>query len=234
MDKVTVITVCVNYADYLKQTIARTLDIFNHCLIVTDKADDETARLADQYSVGLLRTDAFYDNGADFNKGLAIEMALSSTGYSGWYLILDADILLPETFVLNPGINEVSLKFLYRFEFLSSRSSWNLDKTDDLYGMKRAGINDKEFAGYFQLFHSSSRFLTTKPWYGIRWRHAGGCDSEFQAKFPPANKHWLPGHVKHLGPAGTNWCGRTPEAQAKLKDYRRLRKENQSYKAEWL
>jgi hypothetical protein len=222
MDKLTVITVCVNYTDYLKQTIARTLEISDHYLIVTDKADDETAKLADEHNVGLLRTNAFYDNGADFNKGLAIELAFAATHYSGWYLVLDADILLPKT----PATQELIFGNLGAYS------------VHDLYGMRRTQngrrINDKELAGYFQLFHSDSKFLTTKPWYGTNWRHAGGCDSMFQAKYPPEHKQWLPGFVEHLGEPGVNWCGRTPEAQAKLKNYRILRRQNQSYKAEQL
>jgi hypothetical protein len=71
----------------------------------------------------------------------------------------------------------------------------------------------REFAGYSQIFHANDPHLGSTPWHEIDWRHAGGADSFFQAKWPDECKVRPPFEVLHLGPAGKNWCGRaTPYA----------------------
>jgi hypothetical protein len=65
-----------------------------------------------------------------------------------------------------------------------------------------------EWAGYSQIFHASDPVLGSPPWHETNWRHCGGADSFFQAKWSSANKVRPPFEVLHLGPAGVNWCGR--------------------------
>lgn len=70
-----------------------------------------------------------------------------------------------------------------------------------------------EFAGYTQIFHASDPVLGPPPWHQTDWKHAGGADSFFQAKWSQERKIRPPFEVLHLGSAGKNWCGRaTPFA----------------------
>jgi hypothetical protein len=49
-------------------------------------------------------------------------------------------------------------------------------------------------------------------WYGIFWKHAGGCDTEFQMKWEPENKLRVPTFsVIHLGNPAVNWHGRSSD-----------------------
>jgi hypothetical protein len=66
-----------------------------------------------------------------------------------------------------------------------------------------------EWAGYTQIFHADSEFCHETPWHEVNWKHAGGPDSFFQARWPAYLKHRPPFECLHIGPAGVNWCGRT-------------------------
>jgi hypothetical protein len=66
----------------------------------------------------------------------------------------------------------------------------------------------REWAGYTQIFHASDPVLGPPPWHEVDWKHAGGADSMFQLKWPEERKVRPPFEVLHLGPAGQNWCGR--------------------------
>ena len=77
--------------------------------------------------------------------------------------------------------------------------------------------NTAEWAGYSQIFHASDPALGLPPWHEVDWRHAGGADSFFQAKWKPGQKVRPPFEVLHLGPAGQNWFGRaTPRSDGTL------------------
>ncbi len=210
------LTVCVEYDDLLRLTLPRLLRHFDWLLVVTSPADDRTQYLVAQTvaeamagdearKVQLHVTDAFTRGGATFNKGLAIEEGLDVLGRDGWLAIVDADIVLPSTPIPNP--QSLIPGFLYgpaRRRMCVDPAAW--DRGDDWSA--HPFIQDHELAGFFQLFHASDPALWERPWYGIDWRHAGGCDSVFQAKWPAERRVRLPFEVLHLGPDGTNWHGR--------------------------
>lgn len=88
------ITVCVNYGDFLVQTLPRNRCLFNHYVIVTDTKDNFTKKVCDTYNVKCIQTDVFYEDGHAFNKGRGINAGLDSLKKTGWILHLDADICL--------------------------------------------------------------------------------------------------------------------------------------------
>lgn len=92
-----------------------------------------------------------------------------------------------------------------------------------------------EFAGYSQIFHALDPVLRTCAncgqlkedhedkdlsivtcrarelrfsWHQTNWKHAGGADSFFQARWNNTKKIRPLFQVLHLGEAGKNWCGR--------------------------
>lgn len=91
-----------------------------------------------------------------------------------------------------------------------------------------------EWGGYSQIFHASDPVLHKcamcggapsmhvmadhpHAWYQTNWRHAGGGDSFFQARWANKNKIRPPWECLHLGPHGLNWHGRTvPMADGSL------------------
>lgn len=66
----------------------------------------------------------------------------------------------------------------------------------------------REWAGYTQVFHADDPNLGKSPWYETTWKHAGGADSFFQMRWRTQQKLRPPFEVLHLGTSGENWCGR--------------------------
>jgi hypothetical protein len=165
-------------------------------------------------------TDAFYRDGATFNKFRAMEEALDVYGRHGLLCIMDADILWPQEVL---GL-EYHLGFLYvpKRYMLDDVTKW----TPTLDWTKLPLNVDVEFAGYSQIFHAEDPRLGKPPWHQIDWKHAGGADSFFQYKWPEAKKVRPPFRVLHLGEARKNWCGRsTPYTDGSLNPMSKLRQE---------
>ena len=199
--QVKVLIVCVDYLDYLQVTLPRVLEKFKDVRVITCGRDENTQHYVINTKAALYVTDVFYASKAEFNKGAAIEEVLEWTEYDGWYLILDADILLPQGFCIPNNLHPANL-----------------------YGMKRDHGKCRAQIGYFQLFNSTSPYLEKKPWYETCWKHAGNSDSCFYRRWPVSERRWLPGKLIHLGKPGQDWCGRTPEGRRALSRYWILRK----------
>lgn len=207
------IIVCVEYDDLLAITLPRNARHFDEVLVVTSFADGGTeeeawrARTRIGGRVRLHKTDAFYRNGAAFNKGLAMEEGFDVLGRDGWICILDADTLLPD------GLS-LALEGLKRGHLYSPYRRCLLDPAeyhDDLdWSTLREGPERQsgEFAGYCQMFHGGDPVLQLRPWYGLDWQHAGGCDSEFWWRWPKKRRIRPDFQVLHLGPMMANWAGR--------------------------
>jgi len=226
------LTVSVDYDDLLAITLPRNARHFDKVLVVSTPEDAATAAVvAAVPNARLFTTRAFYHDGAPFAKGLAVEQGLDALGRDGWLCIFDADTLLPEA----PDWTPLARGRLHvpRRRILSHVEKW----TPDLNWAACPVVDDREHAGYCQVFHADDPVLRNRrPWYGVRWRTAAGCDSDFMHLWPPERRAWLPWHVLHIGFHGLNWCGRwTPridgqpprdadahaEAQGRLRDDRK-------------
>lgn len=233
------ILVCVDCSDLLQITLPYNRQHFSEICVVTSLEDYKTVEVAKQVEV--FQTNAFYENGANFNKFLALEQGLNHFGREGWIAILDADILWPKDIpYLDLRIGKLYSPFRRMFRDLSkpipSEEAWG---NYELYP-------DREFAGYTQLFHAHDLVLRSTPWHETNWKHAGGGDSFFQKKWEEQNKIRLPFEVLHLGLPGTNWCGRAtaflngelPEDARKkrklLREYMEIRKKTSSFSHEKL
>lgn len=229
----------VDYNDLLALTLPANRSHFSDVIVVTSTADYPTvSRIAEPLACRVLATDLFYKDGADFNKWAALEFGLDvyrRDGVEDYLCIMDADIVWPKDAsvvlarylrpgflycprrrmmpnledLIDPQAGKVFLDFTGKETFdgrdlpkyrIPDESTWSQ------YALHR---QEREFAGYSQIFHSTDPVLGDPPWHDIRWRHAGGADSAFQAKWPEHRKIRPPFSVLHLGPAGTNWCGRS-------------------------
>lgn len=190
------LTVCVNYTYLLERTLPEWMKHLNSLTVVTSKSDEDTVRLITNLNdprVNIYTTDAFYLDGADFNKGRAMEEALVDMPWISWQVLFDCDII--------PSNN---LSLVVR----------SLHDRTKLYGARRyegparpdAPLipDDKVGYGYFQLFHSSDPKVQTRPLLSTNWRHAGGYDSDFLDKWGTAEA--LPFKLYHIGPS-SNWYG---------------------------
>jgi hypothetical protein len=93
--KVEAVTVCVNYSDFLAHTLPHNKNFFNNYVIVTSPDDIKTQKLCEYYYVKCVVTDAFYRDGATFNKAAGINEGLAALDCDDWVLHLDSDIYLP-------------------------------------------------------------------------------------------------------------------------------------------
>lgn len=201
------ILVCVDYADYLAITLPWNRHHFGKFVVVTTHDDEATHRIAQENEALVFSTDAFYEDGADFNKWKALEQGLDVLGRTGVIAILDADILWPkgiEFWTPTYGKLYTPLRRMCRGvspEF-SAEAVMNNLSLFPLHPQQR------EWAGYTQIFHGGDKVLGEAPWHETNWRHAGGADSFFQAKWADGDKLRPRFEVLHLGESGRNWCGR--------------------------
>lgn len=224
MSGIHAITVAVDYSDCLRITLPYVRHHFSHYTIITTPKDaPNVLPIADANDARVLTTDLFYHAGASFNKFLALEWGLSQIGRKGWITLLDSDVLIPKDILVRPQYemikwHPVTGGTLYQYVghlFSPLRKMYpTIPPTaseippEDEWSKYPIHRNVSEHAGYFQCFHANDPVLGDPPWHQVDWKHAGGADSFFQAKWSPAHKIRPSWHVLHLGECGTNWTGR--------------------------
>jgi hypothetical protein len=191
----------------LKITLPYNMHHFDDVMVITSKADVETRLFAfEGLDCAIHITDAFYEDGAYFNKWRALEEGLDNFGRHGWLCLLDADILIPKKvpeFNIERGTLYTPLRRMYpSLTGVPQEPYW------PQYPVHR---NVAEFAGYCQVFHAEDPVLGPAPWHDINWKHAGGADSFFQQKWHHFNKVRPPFEVLHIGEPTTNWFGRATQ-----------------------
>lgn len=198
----------VDFADLLALTLPLQMRHLAEAVVLTSPRDLATQEVARRCGASVYATDAFYRDGARFNKYRAVEECLDAIGRRGWLCLLDADVVWPaaasfgspEPVTLHtPRRRMAPLSAVAEFGGVPPESEWHR------WELHR---NEAEFAGYSQLFHADDPHLGNPPWHQTDWRHAGGADSFFQLKWPPARKVRPDWDCLHVGDAGVNWCGR--------------------------
>jgi len=200
------ILVCVDYSDLLAVTLPHNRHHFEQVCVITSHGDKKTADVALANGCPVHQTDAFTRNGAVFNKWAALEEGLDWYGRRGWLCVMDADVLWPAaTPPWHPMVGEL-------WTPLRRMAPWpGPVPAERDWGRFALHRNVQEWAGYSQIFHADDPHLGPAPWHQTDWVHAGGADSMFQRRWPQHLKRRPPFEVLHLGPAGTNWCGRASD-----------------------
>ena len=93
--RIEAVTVCVNYADFLAETLPHNLRQFDHYVVVTRADDEGTQRLCRQLGVECRVTDLMHHDGDSFAKARAIDYGLAYLRRDDWVVHLDADVWLP-------------------------------------------------------------------------------------------------------------------------------------------
>lgn len=229
-----VVITCVNYGDFLEQTLPFTLPHADRVVVVTSFDDDVTRGVCQKWSVECIPTDAFTEKGEVFNKGNGINIGMTMLRQTGWILSIDADIVLPLTFrnmlaksALNPdhiyGANRLSITGWDTWHKVKStwhdnpQFGWNcLVNTPGEFPLG-ATLVHKQFGfipiGFFQMWHSS--YMNR---YGLRYPDVKGSaekdDVQWALRWPRKQRVLLPTvRVFHLesevAKMGANWKGRT-------------------------
>ena len=208
LSKINVIIVSVNYNDFLPITLENNIKIFDSITVVTSINDKECQKICQKFNVNCVVTERMYDNGASFNKGKAINEGIKSLLNPNWILLLDADIIVPETFTESFKNNYTNINSLYvcnriMFKEYQSYLDWKSGSGAKGQVSKLNGI------GYFQLFNINSKCLQ-RIIYPETSNNAAGSDISFRNKF--TEKVDLEIESTHLGIPYQNWNGRkTPD-----------------------
>jgi hypothetical protein len=205
---VNAIIVCVDYADILAVTLPYNRHHFDRVTVVTTPEDYRTCNVCSEWQTGVHCTRAFYARGASFNKWAALEEGLDTLGRKGWLCILDADVLLPKDADLTGGRLRPGLLYGPLRRNLDNPPIPFTVPPEERWGEYPLHRVLHEWSGYCQVFHASDPHLGAPPWHQTDWRHAGGADSFFQAKWQPHERVRFPWQVLHIGLGGANWCGR--------------------------
>lgn len=211
---------CVGYSEELTVTLPYNRHHFESVLVVTTPADaEEVRRIAEPCGADVFVTDAFYQDGAAFNKFAALEEGLDWMGRRGWLAILDADVLWPKE---SPGrltgpfgpyvwMRRGNL-YTPRRRMFALEPGWRAPPETDwkLFPLHQlhARLPD-HFSGYTMLFHAADPHLGPPPWHRLDLPTAGAGDTYFQEKWPVECRIRPPWEVLHLGRSGVNWRGRT-------------------------
>lgn len=227
------ITVCVNYSDFLAQTLPHNKNQFDNFIVITDTKDSDTKKICEYHNVRCVQTDIFYEDGNIFNKGAAINYGLSLLEQKEWVLHIDADIYMPpmtrtilERLPLEShkiyGVDRLMCPSYEEWiKFIESpkhiQESWIFVHLDSFPMGTRIGEymnynSGWEPIGYFQLWNPKASGVTSYP---TKHDYCDRTDVLHCKKFERKNRELLPEVVViHLDSEsgdtnmGKNWKGR--------------------------
>jgi len=235
--KIEAVTVCVNYSDFLAETIKCNKGLFDRWLIVTDPSDAATREVCRRHNLPTLLSTDGTRHSDTFNKGRMIERGLKHLSADGWRLHLDADMALPfdlrhrlEAADLQHdtiyGIDRVMVKGFEQWQEVIKSGFLQGGHYD--YHCRTSFINRLEVGsrwchpqfgytpiGFFQLWHSSQ-----DEHHGVRIKpypmaHGTACRTDVQHGFQwdRHKRELIPEIIGvHLesepAPLGANWNGR--------------------------
>lgn len=205
----------VGYSKKLKIGLPLWLQGCDQIYVVTDKNDKETYSITKlSKKIFLYSTEVFYEKGASFNKGKALNEIYELLNIkSKWMCIFDSDIVPPKKW------NETIIPFL-KFGNLHSAPRFQ-------DGEKFIPDNPYEMAGYFWIFHSEDPHIPRCPTF-TSWKHAGNYDTIFRNNWLRSERTILPLKLNHIGNPGKNWWG-IGNTEKMTKMYEERRKRNGDY-----
>lgn len=227
------VVVCVDYGDFLAESLPLNLPHFDRVVVVTTASDHVTRQVCRNWSVECVLTDAFYEKGELFNKGAGINSAIGHLRCTGWILQLDADIVLPVTFRNMLAKSALHRSRIYGCERANVKSwaKWRdvkqkmhvvpqyaggylVSTPDDTPVGAQFVHKSRGYCpiGFFQMWHA--QFMHE---HELRYPEVEGSaemgDVQFAVSWKRADRILLPTiRVFHLEsesvPMGTNWNGR--------------------------
>ena len=229
------VLVCVNYADFLAHTLPSIKGLFNNLVIVTDLKDQQTKKLCEYYHVQCVMTNAFYEDGAVFNKGKGINEGLKMLSMKGWVAHIDADIYFPPLtrWILNNIEPHLHKDYLYGVDRMmcASREEWDefIDDPTHIHqsytyvhpSAFKVGTRIADYTGehgwhpigYFQMWYPETSGIYTYPTSNNGADHT---DVVFSKNWDRSKRSLIPElvciHLDSEGYSGkemgTNWNGR--------------------------
>jgi len=231
--KIEAVVTCVDYADFLAETMPHNRSLFDKLVVVTAPEDQATQRICEYWHVDCVRTDEFRTRWGEFRKGAAINDGLARLDCTDWLVHMDADIVLPplartllESAALDPS-------FIYGVDrhMVQGYAPWRQFMTlPALQQENGIFVHTNPFPigvrvtprihggwlpiGFFQMWNAVSGRLR----YPDTHLDAGRTDMQFAAQWPRNRRALIPEIVAyHLesepgAPMGVNWNGRRTRA----------------------
>lgn len=225
---------CVDYSDYLAETLPLNLRHFVNevdakpsLVVVTAPEDRETQRICTFYGVRHVQTDVFRTRWQEMHKGKGINKGLEWLDRDEWVLHMDADMVLPpktRELIGRAGLDKGKLYGCDRFN-VPGHEAWRAHQAMpalqqsgyhvalDIFPLapRFSGSRMGGYAppGFFQLWHAGTRDLS----YPENHTDASRTDVLFTANWYRKSREMLPEFVAyHLmaepSPQGSNWGGR--------------------------
>jgi hypothetical protein len=207
---------CVDYAEFLALSIGRWTAGLASLTVVTAARDTETRELAEANGARVHATEAWYADGAAFNKGRALEEARSLMPWEDWILFLDADVIPPTDWLSVVKVSGPEVGLLHGCTRVQAERPEDWQRAD-----LTPCAHDVPGVGFFQLFHASDPRAAKRPLLDVDWMHAGCYDSVFMHLWPSVKR--IPLVLVHVGER-ENWWGRgNSEAFARMQAERKRR-----------
>jgi len=214
------VTVCVNYDDFLEQTLPFNRGRFDNMVVVTTADDKKTQKICYDHHVEFVITNRLFEDGASFNKGKAINDGINALSKKDWIVHLDADMAVPpnlRAYLVNDMTLDPECIYGAPRHMCTTLKEWNRYRNDHTIGSSwpYQGKVINIGVGYFQLWNSRATTLFNQDtWYPEQYNHAGRSDRMFWRKWAAENRRRLDVDLIHLGSdddirdLGVNWRGR--------------------------
>ena len=197
------VTISVNYADFLAESLRANRGVFDAFYVVTTEADEETIGVAVDNHAGLLISEKVHANGAHFNKSGLLHDAqkyIHQKHPDAWIVILDADILLPPLFRQSLQIEKLDKTLIYGLERYQYHTKTDFLEQKNCFRFEID--SDVGCAGYFQMYFDKSKYY--ESWSNT----AEGGDFKFAESFVGRAAALEDKALIHLGIPVANWSGR--------------------------
>jgi hypothetical protein len=187
--KITAITVCYNYSDYLRYSIEANSGYFDDWIIVTTPCDSETINLCNNHNrVRCITSDSLIKDVPEpwtFSKTRANQIALENVRFHEWILMLDTDSYLPPNFRVNLNLEKLNIEYLYGAERIHAGHWFDINRVILSQEIDK-GITYEEdvpthqvISGFFQLFHWNSEAFIERDRTYVDWPPLGYEDRLF-------------------------------------------------------
>ena len=124
------IIVSVDYHDFLSLTLEANAHHFESLIVATTPQDKKTQSIVSSVPNATCHvTEVFYEKRCSFNKGAAIEECLGLTSRLGWFVLMDADIIMPKE--ISPAGTCLPISSLCFFAYLKTKNIANIETTTD-------------------------------------------------------------------------------------------------------
>lgn len=253
--KIEAVTVSVDYADFLAESLPLNKPLFDRIVVVTTPEDHATQRICEYHHVECVTTRAFATHKGQFRKAAGINVGLAKLDKDAWVCHLDADMVLPaqtrqvlEHAELDPAViygadrNVIVGYEAWREHCRKPRIQQELKPCFVHVDTYKVGarlnvpkLNGYAPIGFFQLWNPVGSGVRSYP---SKHEGADRTDMLFSTQWPRGKRGFIPEIVAyHLEsePAemGANWRGRTTTQFAPAPRRKRTGLERAAFHLAW-